>query len=242
MLENYFKVKPNHITGLEDCRVTMKGNGDVYFTTVTFDNHHFPAPKISIGTYKSKSVTGKSFKVEALKVFAGPDINRCEKNWCPFIYNSVTKRIDCNGDKLLVLYSYSPLVVYEVNYANGTLSEYTDLCDYSSKMFTSFRGSGGPVEFDGGALLVIHDVIFVPQGNTYVRNYIHRLVWLDEKFKIQKVSHPFYFKQLRIEYCCGLCRDGDDVVITVGIEERESKIFKVEGKVVREMLHEVERM
>jgi hypothetical protein len=239
MLENYFKVKPNNITGLEDCRITMKSNGEVFFTTVTFDNHHFPAPKISIGTYNTKAVKESSFKVEALKVFSGPDINRCEKNWCPFIYNSTTKKIDPSGDKLLVIYSYSPLVVYEVNYLNGSLSEYKELCDYTSTMFTSFRGSGGPVPFDGGALCVIHDVIFIPQNNTYVRNYVHRLVWLNEEFKIKKVSHPFYFKNLRIEYCCGMCRDGDDVVITVGMEEKASKIFRVDGRVIREMLHEV---
>lgn len=243
MLENYIKVKPNHhITGLEDCRITMNGSGQVYFTTATFDNHHFPIPKISIGTYHTNNVinsVNSEFKVEKLNVFPGPDVNRCEKNWCPFIFNSVTKKVDPYGDKLCVIYSYSPLIVYEVNYEKSTLNEYKELCDYSKNLFSGFRGSAGPIPFLTGSLLIVHEVIFIPQGNRYIRNYFHRLVWLNESFKIQKISFPFYFTSKRIEYCCGMCNSGDDIIVTVGVEDASSQIYQINNKVIENMLHDI---
>ena len=91
-----------------------------------------------------------------------------------------------------------------------------------------WRGSAGPIELPaemgGGRLLLIHEVAY--QGRRY---YLHRFVTVDDQWRIDRVSRPFFFRQRGIEFAGGMCltHDGSDVLVTFGVEDREAWLCRI---------------
>lgn len=199
-----------HVQGLEDCRITRDGNR-IYFTTTTYDNHQSSQPLISLGTYLLPAETEEKITIEKLLQIPSPQ-NRCEKNWLPFFYQG----------KLSVIYSFEPLVIYQIDSFTGKLTEIHRestglLCD-------NFRGSAGPLSYKDGYLAVVHEVIFRPG-----RHYLHRILELDANFKIRRISNSFYFRSWGIEYCAGMSYtvDGNSLLLTFGFNDGEAWIHQL---------------
>ena len=116
----------------------------------------------------------------------------------------------------------------------------TGRCDPVKKMthhldFSSFRGSAAPIVWEDGYLLLVHEVAF---HSNYERAYLHRFVFLDSECNIQKLSDPFYFQHLGVEFCCGMQPNhlGDRLVLTLGSEDREALFCSVPIKTVQSLL------
>ena len=170
--------------------------------------------------------SGEVAHVDSFLPLKGPYPDRCEKNWLPFYKDGA----------LHAIYSYEPFTVLRVDEESG---ECTREISYESQHnFSSFRGSAGPIPFDNGYLIIVHEVIFLP---TQERIYTHRFVFLDKEFKIQKVSRPFCFKHEGVEYCCGMTLDHEEkkLLITCGIEDSSAYIASVDVKTVRSVLREL---
>lgn len=193
------------IQGLEDCRIFAFEKG-FWFTCTTLDTSPTWQPQISLCKLENPSLLKENVQVEKLVPLKGPNPFRCEKNWLPFVSN----------DTLHIIYSFDPFIVYRPDTETGECPTY--LKYIPTHDFSHFRGSAGPMPFEEGYLVLVHEVVCKEY-----RNYIHRFLYLDKDLVVQKASKPFMFNHLGVEYCCSMTQDhsGDNIVMAIGMEDRE---------------------
>ena len=165
--------------------------------------------------------------VETLIPLFGPDPNRCEKNWLPFVKNN----------ELHLIYSYSPFTIYKTFFdpvSGRVMQQVLKPNENPTHDFSRFSGSAAPIEFDNGYLLLVHETIY----DDTQRNYMHRFLYMDPDFNIRKMSKPFTFLHKGIEYSCGMTIDHSEknLVLAVGIEDREAYLCTVDLDLVRGLL------
>lgn len=212
--------------GLEDCRM-FHFQDSVWFTCTTLDTSICSKPQISLCKLADET-TSDTIHVEQLIALMGPNPCRCEKNWLPFV----------KDDQFHVIYSYEPLVIYKPNVEKGfhDIGHSEVLVRHSSKYdFSRFSGSAPPIEFDDGYLILVHEIAYEDQ-----RIYMERFVYLDRDLNIKKASKPFIFLHKGIEYCCGIAIDHEEknLVMSIGIEDREAYLCTVDLNTVRTMLED----
>ena len=156
----------------------------------------------------------------------GPDPNRCEKNWAPVVMDR----------ELILIYSYDPFIVYKPNLSTGHCNKF--LSYKPSHDLSSLRGSAPPIIFDGGYLLLVHEVSHM---DDHTRRYYHRFVYLSENFTVQKISKPFIFKHSGIEFSCGMTLNHheNELIIGVGIEDNEAYLCRVDIETIRSLLYTI---
>jgi hypothetical protein len=214
------------VHGLEDCRLVLYEN-DLYFTTVTFDFDDYQIPRIGLGRidniYQSLTGTDEKIKISKIIKLHGPNPNRCEKNWLPFVHDGV----------LSIIYGFEPLTIYVPDIETG-LSKIKSSKNAVHDL-SKLRGSAPPIRYGEGYLSVSHEVIF---NAHYERSYLHRFIYLDAELNIVKLSGAFYFEHKGIEYCSGatLSIDSKSLLLTAGLRDKEAYIFEVDTDVVDNML------
>ena len=144
-----------------------------------------------------------------------------EKNWTPFIHEN----------RLLLIYSYDPLVILEPDLDTGVCREIHRAAPEQN--FTRYRGSSAVVPYGDRMLFTIHEVPVV-RGQ---RAYLHRFVEMDRQFRITRVSRLFNFWHLGAEYNCGIALNhaGDALLLTCSYEDRQASLVNLP-------LAELERM
>jgi hypothetical protein len=210
------------VQGLEDCRL-IDWNGSSWFSCTTFDSNPHGAIQTSLCKIEDYPQTERILQVERLIPLQGPDLNRHEKNWLPFLKEG----------EIHFVYSSDPFLIYKPNLETGTCEtvlEYIPTHDFSR-----FRGSAAPVPLDGGYLMLVHEVVQLPD---YSRNYLHRFVYLDQDFRVEKTSKPFTFFHTGIEFCTSMTMDheGKHMILAVGIEDREAVLCFIDLEEIRSML------
>lgn len=135
--------------------------------------------------------------------------NTCQKNWCPFVHDN----------KVLCIYSYEPFIILEINPETGTCSEY--MHKEQPLFLKDFRGSTSPVRIGDTYYQLIHVVYFKD-----TRKYVHRMIQYDLSFTIQKISDPFFFDEMTIEYSLGLGYDGKHTYIHYSTLDNKSTVLK----------------
>lgn len=226
IVENLPRQRYNHrnIYGLEDCRL-YELNHAIGFSCTTLDTNPKGMPQISICTLNSDT-ENKTCNVEKLTPLMCQDLSRCEKNWLPFVKNQ----------SLHMIYSYDPFIIYCPKIENNRcyINKQMMVCNYiPTHDFSRFSGSASPIAFDNGYLFLVHETVYTSQ-----RNYLHRFVYMDSDFNIQKVSKPFIFLHKGVEYCCGMAIDHPEkkLIMTIGIEDREAYFSFVDLDTVRSLL------
>lgn len=107
-----------------------------------------------------------------------------EKNWLPV---PTTNHI---------IYNWSPLRIGTIE--NGKWKTLHEI--QTPPLFSMFRGSASPVEIDGKWVALVH---IVEYGNP--RKYYHMFVELEkDTYKPRRVSLPFVFRKIGIEYCISM--------------------------------------
>lgn len=213
------------VQGLEDCRI-FEYDDAYWFTCTTRDGNPAGVPQIVLCRLDDESQYG-GVDVDLFIPLLGPDLNRCEKNWLPFV----------KDDVLQMIYSEDPFVIYQPNLETGMCELFLEyIPDYD---FSRFRGSAAPIAFDGGYLMLVHEVCFL---NDSSRVYLHRFVYLDTKFEIKKISRPFTFTHQGVEFCCSMTLDHSekDVIMTVGLEDNQALICSIDTQDVRSLLLSLE--
>jgi len=146
---------------------------------------------------------------------------RNEKNWMPV--SDGTGRF---------IYSCDPLRVVDVT--GKTVSETTPpvAADH-------WGGSSQAVVFDGGYLALVHERIAKPGLGQ--RQYQRRFVWFDGELELRKISRRFYFGDGEGEFVCGMCEhpDGERLVVSYGVLDREAWLATVDVEEVRLSLRDV---
>ncbi len=216
------RIRSFNLEGLDDCRIFHFNKG-IWFSCNTGDTNPFGNFQISLCKL-GNAIREDSIKVEKLIPMQGPDPYRCEKNWLPFL----------KDNQLHFVYSYDPFLVYTPDIKTGQCEksiEYVPAFDFSH-----FRGSAAPIAFDKGYLLLVHEVIL---NSDYSRCYLHRFLFLDEKFTVTKISKPFYFAHHGVEYCCSMTlnHEANELIIPIGIEDTEAHIYFFDCDAIRSLLY-----
>lgn len=211
-----------NIEGLDDCRI-FDFEGQSWFTCTTSDTNPYGNFQISLCKLENSS-NRDTIQVEKLIPLKGPDPYRCEKNWLPFIKDGSP----------YVVYSCDPFTIYKPNLETGECEiafSHTPIHDFSH-----FRGSAAPIPFDNGYLMMVHEVVLLPN---YERQYVHRFLFLNQNFIVVKSSKPFTFMHLGIEFCCSMIMNHaqTELIIPIGIEDREAYLCFVDLNTIRSLLH-----
>lgn len=209
------------IEGLEDCRL-FKFFGSDWFTCTTFDTSPYGPCQISLCKLEDADKPAMA-NIEKFIPLKGPDPNRYEKNWLPFVKDG----------ELFTIYSYDPLIINKPNIETGEWE--VALKMETDHDFSHFRGSAGPVTFDQGYLVLVHEIVML---SNIERCYLHRFVYFDEHFNVKKVSLPFTFLHFGVEYCCSMTLDhtGTKLVMPIGIEDREAYLCIADLDAIRHSL------
>lgn len=195
--------------GFEDIRLIDDSS---FLATMTELNER-NVPEVCYCKFKDNFV----YSVVPLRL--GP-VEKAEKNWLPL-------RQD---DKYLyVLYGYDPIRILKVNKDDGDISIYKEYT--SSLKLDIFRGSCA-MKCEDGYYVLVHEVV-----KTHLYNYTQRLLELDDDFNLTAMSYPFSFTGAQIEFPAGMVRNGDDIVFSVGLMDREAKLIKIKTKDLTDSLY-----
>ncbi len=189
---------PWEMEGNEDCRL-FSYHGENFFSCAVTEANPTHTPQVALGKLK----TGQVIPLNS------PNPKRAEKNWLPFVHN----------DRIQMIYSYDPTIILEPDLDTGKCEKVVEhKCPFDG---TRFQGSSGPIPFEEGYLVIVHERALA--GKFF---YYHRFLFLDQEFRITKASPLFYFKTIGVEYCSGMTLDHEEknVVLTLGVEDKTSFI------------------
>jgi len=156
----------------------------------------------------------------------------CEKNWMP-----VT-----DLDNTFVKWT-NPLEVVKAyprteGYRNS--SEIEVKADESTKLDLPYdpRGSSQVIPWKGKyRICVVHDVNFWHnEKGDRDAIYWHRFVVWDMDWNLVTMSRPWKFMDGRIEFCCGMASDGDDLLITFGYQDNAAYLVRTPDSVFERFL------
>jgi tetratricopeptide (TPR) repeat protein len=209
------QIRSLNLEGLYDCRL-FGWNGSYWFTCTTGDVSPYGKSQLALCKLGGD-------KVEHLTPLVGPESHRPEKNWLPFV----------KEDVFYAMGSFDPFVLYQLNRETGICRQVRHY--HPDHNFSNFRGSAGPIPFDDGYLVLIHEIMTL---DGYEKGYLHRFIYLERNFCIQKASKPFVFRHIGVEFCCGMTLDHSEteLMLALGIEDRETWICMVDLETVRSLL------
>ena len=206
---------PKNIRGLEDIRLI---NANEFFCTYLEVNDQ-RIPQMCYCQYDC--TTGNVTKIIPLSMDSEL---KCEKNWIPVVIDS----------ELWFIHTVSPLKLYKLDRENGKIQLVKEITITDpDKNLTSFRGSGGLIEYKGGWLGTIHQVY-----HNNPRKYFHRFVWFDRNFNFMKYSRVFYFESPNIEYTVALCHSPDGLLMPYSIKDNCSKLGVIDYEVLHSLFED----
>lgn len=102
--------------------------------------------------------------------------------------------------------------------------------------FSRFHGSSLPLSIFGGHLSVIHETTVMRNNK---RCYSHRFILYNNNWEIVKISNPWYFDHIGIEFCRSICFDINNlnILLSVGIRDNSACIYTINIKTIDDMLH-----
>ena len=218
-------IYPKHVQGLEDMQIfhineKKRKHKRLGFFCTLVDCQPSGIPQIGFGL-----LTISNGVVSKVHTLDSGDKNRCEKNWLPYYDNG-----------LKLLYSGSNMERYRFK-VDDPMLHLEGKSEYCNKL-RDVRGSGSPIPFDGGFLILFHEVIFMEDKGTYKRTYIHRFVKTDRLFQVLQISNFFTFENCDIEFARSIIWDLEmcNILIGVGIEDHNSYLYTIDPNVIRDLL------
>jgi glycosyltransferase involved in cell wall biosynthesis len=204
---------PGAVQGYEDLRLVRAGAH--WYATATVRDRN-PDERCEIALLGLDQAT-----IESVRLLRGPSTDRHEKNWMPFAGSDGGLRF---------LYGCDPTIVLEADPATGA-------CEIVSERpgpegADRFRGGSQGITVDGGRLFVIHEAGEVAG----VRSYGHRFVLLDDAHALTAASPEFQFAAQGVEFCAGMARRGDELLLTFGVGDHTAMLGVVDVGEVLAML------
>ena len=193
------------VHGFEDMRLFR--HGGAWWVSATVREHRDDGRcEIAVCRLDENASIVRAFAMES------PLGNRHEKNWAPI-----------EGSKRMsFLWNAEPAVIVEVDEVLGATLLPRPIAPEVAR--SNARGSSQVIEAPGGWLSVVHQAHVVgPQGNER-RHYRHRFIYYDDQWNIVASSHEFFFQFVGIEFCAGVARHRDGIVMSYGVEDRVARL------------------
>lgn len=96
-----------------------------------------------------------------------------------------------------------------------------------------FQGVAGPLNFDGGYLMLVHE-----EYNAEKHYDFHRFIYLDTSFHVTKTTNLFTFKHKGSEQCLSMVTDHSDkkLILSINVEESNAELCFIDLDTVRSLL------
>lgn len=194
------------VKGIEDIRL-FEYKDNLYFIGNSREATSDNSPKMVLGEYNLNKQ-----KVEKLVLLYGYEDNKCQKNWSPFIYEG----------KLLLLYSFDPLIILEPNLETGECKIYKK--QETKYNYSMLRGGSQGFYVNEDLYFITHEVVF-SDG----RLYFHRFVKMSNDLEIEKVSYPFFFNNWGVEYVAGATynKENNNILISWGSNDKNANLTTI---------------
>jgi hypothetical protein len=152
-----------------------------------------------------------------------------EKNWMPFVADGA----------LHLVQRCHPLVVHRVDLVTGALHQVVRAT--TPTMTRTWRGGSQGLPVGAGRwLFAVHEVGESAPG---LRTYAHRLVLVEDcgadapaRFACTAATPRFTFTERPVEFCAGLAREGDDLVMSFGVDDAQGLLARAPVDAVLELL------
>lgn len=204
---------PSQVIGYEDCRL-FEVDGQWFASATGCELNPVERREIVL-----LSLDGAA--IRAIRPLSGPHAGRHEKNWMPFVRDGV----------LHFVYSCGPTVVLGCDPQTGR-TWFVSETPAPARASELRGGSQGIVLDDGSWLFTVHEV----DRSSATARYLHRFVRLDRELRLDRVSQPFTFTSDRVEFCGGMARRADQLVLSFGVSDAASGLAVVELGEVLELL------
>lgn len=144
----------------------------------------------------------------------------CEKNWMPILdmpFHYV-KWLD-------------PLEIVEVDRSK---EPWTSKIVHTGKSLpvkdnsVDLRGGSQVILFNDYRICLVHDTDYWQnEKGDRDSHYNHRMVCWDKDWNLNFVTKPFKFMGGRIEFCCGMAKEGDNLLITFGWTDNSAYLLRI---------------
>lgn len=204
--------------GLEDARI-FSWDEKLYISGVRRDT-----TTNGEGRMELSEIIVEENRVKEISRFRIPTPNNinsyCEKNWMPF---------------LDIPYHYvkwaNPTEIVKINPLENR-SETVHLSNRIS-LPRDLRGGSQVMSWRDGYLAVTHEVdLFVSNVGRKDAKYIHRFVYWDNNFNILKTSKEFSFMDAHVEFCVGIAKKENDILLTFGYQDNAAYLLKIPENIV----------
>lgn len=200
--------------GLEDVRLVIWGN-KLYATGVRRDTTTNGQGRMELS--ELNVVDGKVVEVSRKRIPPPNDPNSyCEKNWMPVIDQDYTYVKWCN-----------PTEVVKVDPETAESKTIYVGENYSAP--NDFRGGSQVIPFvDDYRFALVHEVdLFKSEQGRKDAVYRHRFIVWDKDWNIIKYTKDFSLMNGHVEFAVGMCKQGDDIIITFGFQDNAAYIIKL---------------
>jgi glycosyltransferase involved in cell wall biosynthesis/predicted GH43/DUF377 family glycosyl hydrolase len=195
---------PSRVQGYEDCRLIQLGG--CWFATATVRDRN-PDERCEIVLLELDGT-----EIAGVSILTGPAPFQHQKNWMPFVM----------GAELGFVYGCAPTIVLRLDRSTGTVDEIAR--NPAPRYAADLRGGSQGLWVGDGFLFVVHEVWPEDRG----RSYTHRFVLLDESYRLTGISPRFRFVSRGVEFCAGLARRGDDLLLSFGVGDRAACLAVVD--------------
>lgn len=205
--------KFDKVIGLEDMRIFWHG-GERQFVACAREQSETGVPEQWHGMLSDYG-SAMTVEVEGARRISNPE--QCEKNWAPILDE---------GD-LKFAYRLDTFV----NAAKGDQTKWQ-----LPVAVENISGSSQYISFRSGYLSVVHEAMVSPA--TGRRIYQHRFAFLDFRSNQLKLSLPFVFQDVQIEFAAGIAKNWLDgnIVISFGVRDAEAWLCSISRADIAAML------
>jgi predicted GH43/DUF377 family glycosyl hydrolase len=195
---------PSRIQGYNDCRLMRLGERWLAVATVR-DRNPLERCQLALLELEENEITAVTMLQTALPT-------EHEKNWMPFTA----------GDSPHFIYSCIPTVVVQCDLQTGLCRQ---VASHPAPWDAELRGGSQGVAIDEGHLFLVHETS-EHQGH---RAYKHRFIMLDHEYRLAASSPPFDFVSPEIEFCAGLARRDDQLLVTFGVGDHTAMLGVIDA-------------
>lgn len=204
-----------HFIGLEDARL-FKWHDKFYICGVRRDDNTTGSGRMEL--QQLMIIGDEVIEVARHKIPApGRNASYCEKNWMPIV------------DKPFHFVKWTnPTEVIHANVNEGTCK--TVILDESKKLPlpNDLRGSSQVIPWKNGHLAITHEVnLYNDIQGRKDGKYRHRFVYWDKDWNLVKTSDFFHFMTGEIEFCAGLAKHKDNLLISFGFQDNIAFLLKM---------------
>tara|TARA_R110000751_G_scaffold263489_1_gene362744 strand:+ start:42 stop:1067 length:1026 start_codon:yes stop_codon:yes gene_type:complete len=214
--------------GLEDARL-VRWDGKLFVCGCRRDVASNGESRMEMSEIK---IEGNSVReISRLRLPSPAPDSYCEKNWMPVLdmpyhfvkWTSPTEVVKIDPTPVK---KYNDELKTNLTWAKSVSVVYHGGDDVIEKVEP--RGGSQVITIGDYRIAITHECEFWwSEKDDRDAEYTHRFIVWDMDWKVHAVSPPWKFMNGKIEFCCGMAKDGKDILITFGYQDNSAFLLRL---------------